>query len=48
MDGSLAPDGWPARTSLGPKRMLLIGLDGQRIKPVTIESLKSKTNFKKP
>lgn len=26
MDRSLAPDGWPARTSLGPKKMLLIGL----------------------
>lgn len=43
MDRSLAPDGWPTRTSLGPKRRLLSGLDGQRIKPVTTESLKSKT-----
>lgn len=32
MDRSLAPDGWPTRTSLGPKRRLLSGLDGQRIR----------------
>lgn len=47
MDGSLAPDGWPARTSLGPKELLLIRLtwSENQIAPnqASLSHLKQKT-----